>query len=250
MTTRKSCGRCQCAGLAHNLGFVSRNRCQLACEILVFNPTGAEWSLQSALLHIFGFCCWCEEITIPQRGLSLNLKKRNMSLLSTFSLFAVIQAESKGSRIIQKCKKKTAKSPVDPFFLQTHLVECGCSQVYGNSWDFPERRCLSRVNCDEQFPSFPTMLSCPRWDTLHVRGDSWDEAAASHAMIRMTDRWPLCLMGSYQAGADRHSVRSLVLKSLSMNTLLLAFFVFCRCWYSTIFDFLISCIPKFHMRSK
>ena len=110
----------------------------------------------------------------------------------------------------RSAKKNRPSLQSTHFFCKTHRVGCGCSQVYGNSWDFPERRCLSWGNCDEKNPSFPTMLSCRRWDTLHVRGDSWDEAAASHAMIwRLTDRWPVCLMGSYQAGADRHSVRSL-----------------------------------------
>ena len=226
MTTRKSCGRCQCAGLAHNLGFVSRNRCQLACEILVFNPTGAEWSLQSALLHIFGFCCWCEEITIPQRGLSLNLKKKNICLFSPLFLFLqwyklrVKEAES--SRSAKKNGQVSsrpifsANAPCWMWLLSGVWKFMGLS---GTSMSQPGQLwwTISKFSNNVELPKV-RYATCQgrlvRWGCCQSCNDSNDRPLT------------LCLMGSYQAGADRHSVRSLVLKSLSMNTLLLAFFFF------------------------
>ncbi len=50
-------------------------RCQLAkqvCEILIFNPTGAEWKVSNALCCIgfwrFHVLCWCEEIMLNVHG--------------------------------------------------------------------------------------------------------------------------------------------------------------------------------------
>lgn len=128
-------------------------------------------------------------------------------------LFLFLQWYKLRVKEAESCRsaKKTGQVSSRPIFSAKRTVldvaALRCMEIHGTfrNVDVSAGAIVRKKN-----PSFPTMLSCRRWDTLHVRGDSWDEAAASHAMIwRLTDRWPVCLMGSYQAGADRHSVRSL-----------------------------------------
>lgn len=123
----------------------------------------------------------------------------------------------------RSAKKNRPSLQSTHFFCKTHRVGCGCSQVYGNSWDFPERRCLSWGNCDEKKSKFSNNVELPkvRYATCQGRLVRWGCCQSYNDLT--TDRPLTRLLNGILPGWCWQTLRQ-VLKRLSMNTLLLAFF--------------------------